>query len=261
MKVVVFLVAFFACHIINAQDYQVLSVKGNVKFKGGKKLEAKDKLKTDDQLIFSTSSDAVAVVGAKTGRFVITPSPKSKDGEFVALVKGALTPGTKKLSTRSGAFNNALDFSRYFKDTILILPTLSYGVSKTTFKQDDKSFFFIRYNFSGEEINKKIKPTQDSLVVNRLELFSIDGKPVDPKNVSNVRLMYLSGSQSTLLSNLNIIAPDTDQLRGEASTLKDLFKGRSGTEIRNEVFAYFNEFYGKVDEANFSRWYLKQPEK
>jgi hypothetical protein len=233
---------------VEAQDYHVVNVKGNVSV-SGKTLKANDKLNADDQLQFSSKTDAIAVVSAKAGRFIISPTVQKKDGELMAYVKDAITPGTKKLSTRSGLFNNQLDFSRYFKDTILFLPVMKY---RTSYKQDDKEFFFIRYKYDGEEINKKLVVSGDTLVIDRKELFSVDKRKIDPALVSNMRLLRVEESEARHFADLHIVVPEEGELIEGVKILKQLYPAK---EVREETISYLNELYGKVDEMNFNKWY------
>jgi hypothetical protein len=249
MKSIFFIIIFcFASFASIGQDYVVLNVKGSVSTPGRGNLKPKDKLKASDKLVFATSKDAVAVVGAKTGRFVITPSPKAKDNELMVYVKDAITPGTKKLSTRSGLFNNALDFAQYFKDTVLLLPVMKY---RTSYKQDEKNFFFIRYNYKGEEISKKLSASGDTLIIIRSELYSVDKKPIEAIEVSDMRLLYLEGSEIHSLAKMNVTSPNPDELTEGIKALKTVFPEK---EIRDEAISYLTELYGKVDDSNFDAW-------
>lgn len=248
MKSTVCFILLLISSLIHAQDYHVLNVKGKVSV-AGKQLKPNDKLKPDDKIVFSSKTDAIAVVSGKAGRFIISPSAQKKDGELMAYVKDAITPGTKKLSTRSGLFNNTLDFTQYFKDTVLLLPAMKY---RTSYKQDEKSFFFIRFNYNGEEISKKLAASGDTLVIIRNELYSVDKKLIDPAQVSNIRLLYLENSEIHTLTKLNVVAPKESDLVEGVRILKQLYPAK---EVREESISYLTELYGKIDESNFDQWY------
>lgn len=255
MKSVFFIITFcFASFLATAQEFHVISVKGSVAVVGKTgNLKANDKIKADDKLKFSSPTDAVAVVGTKTGRFIISPSSKSKDGELLSIVKEVITPGTKKLSTRSGLFNNALDFTQYFKDTVLFLPVMKYPVN-ATYRPTDKSFFFIRYTYNGEDINKKIETSGDTLVIDRSQLFSVDKKQIDPGSVSNMRLFHMNNSEITLFAKMNVVSPDPAELAEGVKVLKKLYTAK---EVREEAISYLTELYGKLDDSNFDAWFRK----
>jgi len=252
MRTVLCLIAFCVMiSIVKGQDYHVVNVKGAVTIPGKGTLKPNDKLKADDKIQFSSKTDAIAVVSAKAGRFIISPTVQKKDGELVAYVKDAITPGTKKLSTRSGLFNNMLDFSQYFKDSVLFLPEMRF---QTSYKQDEKSFFFIRYSYNGEEINKKLSISGDTLVIIRNELYSIDKKQIDPTKVSNMRLLHMDNSEVSLFAKINAVSPPESELIEGVKILKKLYPAK---EVREETISYLTELYGKIDQANFDRWYKK----
>lgn len=235
-----------------AQEYHVINVKGSVAVVGKTgNLKPNDKIKADDKLKFSSPSDALAVVGTKTGRFIISPSKRSKDGELLSLVKDVITPGTKKLSTRSGLFNNTLDFTQYFKDTLLFLPVMKYPVN-AKFRANEKSFFFIRYAFNGEDINKKLEMSGDTLVIVSNELFSVDKKPVEPASVSNLRLFHMDNGQVTQFAKMHIVVPNPVDLAEGVKVLQRVYHSK---DVKEEAFSYLSELYGKIDEANFTTWY------
>jgi hypothetical protein len=155
------------------------------------------------------------------------------------------------LSTRNGLFNNALDFTQYFKDTVLFLPVMKYPVN-ANYRPTEKSFFFIRYTYNGEDINKKLEASGDTLLIVRNELFSIDKKPIDPAKVSNMRLMHMADSEITLFARLNVVSPDPNELAEGVKVLKKLY---SPKEVRDETISYLTELYGKVDDSNFNSWF------
>jgi len=241
-----------------AQDYFVLQVKGQVKrTKSGVVVKTKDVIKADEQLTFSSPADAVAVVNPKAGRFIIKPGAPTKKNELFAFVKDALSQASSRLSTRSGGFNNVLDFQTYFKDPILLLPELRYKVNGDSYPINENSFFYIEYQYKGEAIPKQLKINPDSLlIIERAELFKIDGQSIAAGETTGHQLMYLNNGSASLLSSLQFNLADPETVKTEITVLVDALKSEKASpkKITDEAMAYLLENYAKVDESNLKRW-------
>ncbi len=244
--------------LVHSQEYYVLQVKGTVKkSKTGALVKTKDVIKADEQLTFSSATDAVALVNPKAGRFILKPGKPTKTNELIAYMKDALSQASSRLSTRSGGFNNVLDLKAFFKDPVLLLPELQYKVNGASFPISESAFFFIRYQYNGEAINKQLSINKDSLIiVNRIELFKVDGKPIAGGETSGHQLMYFSGQVELSLCPLVFNLADPETVKTEADVLLDALKSANNTseKILTELSAYLVENYAKVDDGNLRRW-------
>ncbi len=240
------------------QDYYVLQVKGIVKkVKTGALIKTKDVVKADDQLTFSSPSDAVAVVSPKSGRFILKPGKSTKSNELMSYVKDALSPASTRLSTRSGGLNNMLDLRALFSQPILLLPELHYKVNGQNFPISQKTFFFIQYQYKGELINKQLKINPDSLlIINRSDLFKIDGKSVNESEIKTPVLHYYSDKGSVLISPISFTLADLTAVKTEVDVLVEALgtSEKDSSKIQNEILDYLSEHYGKVDSDNLKRW-------
>lgn len=237
-----------------AQDYHVLQVKGSVRKTSGVQVKPGEVISQNDKLAFGSADDAVAVVNPKLGRFIIKPGPAAGNGEFLTMVKDAVTPGIKKLSTRSAVIGNVVDFQTFFQDPWVILDQLVVKVSTVAFPLSPESFFFIRYRLNDEEINKKLKFSGDTIIIFRDELFSVDDAPIDPHQAKEQRLFHFHSGKAHFISNVSLIAPDLNSLRGELQALARSLD-RKKFDVAEESKLYITEFYGKVMPYDFTHWY------
>lgn len=253
-----FLLSFAISLTLFGQDYYVLQVKGIVKKnKTGELIKTKDMVKADDQLTFSSSSDAVAVVSPKSGRFILKPGKQNKSNELMSYVKDALTPASTRLSTRSGGLNNMLDLKTFFSQPILLLPELQYKVNGQSFPIAEKTFFFIQYQYRRESINKQLKINPDSLLsINRSDLFKIDGKSVNESEIKTPVLHYYSDKGSVLISPISFTLADLTAVKNEVEVLVETLgtSEKDSSKIQNEILNYLSEQYGRVDSDNLTRW-------
>ena len=245
--------------VCQAQEYYVLQVKGHVKIsKSDKELKTNDIIKANDKLIFSTENDAVAVVSSKSGRHILKPTHTQGTSELATIVKNILVPANNRLSTRNGGFNTPLDFQIYFADTVLLLSEMKHLINPAHFTLSDTSFFFLRYTFQGQEINKKLFSLSDSLIIKRSTLFSVDGKAIEAADVSDFKLFYLNGPNAAFISSLKISIPDLGTLKTETDVLKKVLSVNHSKEVvLDEILTYLLFQYGKTDLANLEAWYKK----
>lgn len=256
--ILLFLLSLTISLTLFGQDYYILQVKGIVKKnKTGELIKTKDVVKADDQLIFSSSSDAVAVVSPKSGRFILKPGKQIKSNELISYVKDALSPASTRLSTRSGGLNNILDLKTLFAQPILLLPELHYKVNYKSFPIAEKTFFYIQYLYKGELINKQLQINTDSLlIINRVDLFKIDGKPVDESEIKNFVLHYYSEKGPILISPISFILADLTAVKNEVDVLVETLgtSEKDSSKTQNEILNYLSEQYGKVDGPNLQHW-------
>ena len=244
----------FSMSLAEAQEYYVIQVKGTVKKSEGTILTAGQTINANDKLIFGSATDAVAVANAKSGRFVIQAKPTAKPGEFISFVKDAITPGVKRLSTRHGELNTLVDFQTSFKEIHLLLPELKYRVNAANFPLSENSFFFIRFAYNGEVINKKINWSADTIIINREQLFTIDGNKIEATSAQDLKLYYFTNGTSQLITSLRFDVTSQETLQSDAHEFAKVYP-KDDRKLKEELFLFLNEFYGKVDEGNFNRWF------
>jgi hypothetical protein len=243
-----------------AQDYYVLQVKGTVRLaKTGAALKSKDVISGADKLIFSTPNDAVAVVSSKNGRAVITPTARKRSSELTVMVKDIILPATNKLSTRSGRWNSSVEMKAYLKDTLLLLEAITFRVNPVAFPIDQENFFFIRYKYRDDVINKRIRNSGDSLMIERSGLFMVDDVPIPPGAVSSMQLLRKEGSSVQVMGDLYLSAPDNKAVWDELLIIRQVRGSAIGSDAVIEEFeSHLNDSYGKVDHQDFLRWYNHQ---
>ena len=259
MKTFLFALVLMISGAAMGQDFYVLQVKGKVKsLQSGKEIKTNDVIKADEQLSFSTSTDAVAVVNAKTGRFVLKPGKPNKQNEFLTYVKDALNQSSSRLSTRAGThFSNVIDFKTYFDKTIYLLPEQRYQASRSSYPISNDSFFFIQYTYKGEQVNKKLSGTVDNeIFIDREELFKVDGQAINLTDVTKLYLHYYSNSASSELTALAFNVTDPETVKQEVAVLqRALTSANTATDkIKQEIAAYLEENYGKVEVDNVAKW-------
>ena len=233
---------------LKAQDYQVIHVKGEIsRVESGNLLKPGDKVSADEQINFKSSDAMAAVLNSEMGRFILKANPdEKKSGNLIYVLKSTVTPVRGGMSTRATGINNAFDLKVYFAEApyVWVGNFVVLKMSSIAFPMDEDNFFFLRYTWKGDQINKKLGYDADKLVVNKEEVFKIDGSEIDPYEATDFRLYYYkSGNEeSELITEISFVLIDQESLMNVYEALKDQSKYPF-----NDVADLFSSMYGKCD--------------
>jgi len=232
-----------------SEDYTVIKVQGSIlKKKSGDPLGQGSVFASDEQLLFETADSRAAVIGSTRGRLILTSGNKGS-------ARSNLLPAMSNMSSRSGSLINFIDLQNHFKGNYLILNETAIRISSDNFPMDDNNLFYIRYDYKGEAINKKLTYKRDTLYIDKRELFKVDGKPIPNTATKDVKLYYMNtGNKSTLINEFTLITPDNEELKKEIQIILDTIKDKPYKDKVNEVVSYLNEYYGKPNKDNVKKW-------
>lgn len=238
--------------------YFVLNIKGSVKIKKtGKALKINDQISDKEILLFTTPADALVVISSKNGRMVLKPKQSSKSSELVCVVSEILNPGTARLSSRGGQITNIIELGNFFgNDSMNILGSTNVWISPLAFPMNQENFFFVRYTWNGETINKKLSYANDSLSLIKSELYKVDGKDISPSETSNATLYYKKGASTSPICAFTISFPEETQLKETISAFKQHSTSKGDAFIK-ELVPLLNDSYGKTEVGNVKWWVRK----
>ncbi|MEL6559289.1 MAG: hypothetical protein AAFQ94_13955 [Bacteroidota bacterium] len=255
IAIVCFTILLFAQGGI-AQSYTIIHVKGDLKLADGTPLKRGTKLNPDAQLVFGSETAAAAAISNSRGRFVIKKggvSANSNDSFY--LLKAVLTPVKGRMSTRSGKLNNLVVLKKFFSDTPLaFLGDKEYvEISPEAFPQDYQRFFFLRYQYLGETINKKLLSDKQTMIWDKEEIFKVDGEKIEQAETSNHELYYLGTNGSpTLVSSVSFAFVPREEL----NTLVDIIKVEESGSKELQIKAFtelITDLYGKPLTASVEK--------
>lgn len=235
---------------IALDQYRVIKVNGQIVYtKSGKDMHQGDVFASNASLKFKTSESRAAVISKLKGRKILTA--KSSKGN-----KATLLPAMNGLSTRSGGIVNLLDLKNHFNGSYLVIDEAKVKIGGKDFTQGKGNFFFLRYDYNGETINKKLSSSEDSLILNPDEIFKIDGKSIDGSKINAVKLYYRNGSKSQYINQFAPQFVKGDDLKMEVQIIIEELKDKEKKEKTDEVTSYLIENYAKPGRDNLN-WYLE----
>jgi hypothetical protein len=235
-------------------DYKVIKVNGSITMKSsGKNLATGTVFSDNENLTFGQPTAKAAVINPDKGRFVITP----ENATDLTNSKSNFIPGLSNISSRSGAssLRNIVDMKNYFTGNFMVFDSTNIIVNSPDFPIDDNNFFYCRYNYNNEVINKKLGFKGDTIVIYKNDLLSIDGKPILSDEVSEIQLFYYKKNEnkSVLINTFNPVFAE-ESLKEEVQVILDELSNKTYKEKLDAIVSYLNEFYGKPDEANLKNW-------
>jgi len=240
----------------NAQDlFTVIKVSGNIIIeRTGFALGTGTSFAQNENLLFKIPESRAAVINPDRGRFLLTSENLTDFRNY----KSNYLPSAGKISTRALSVNMAIkDLKDHFEGNYFILNETGLKIDTTVYPMSDSRFFYITYNYANRAINKKLAFNYDTLFLKKNELLAVDGKLIPDSSISEMALMYLVAGESYTATPVCVftpVFPDYIVLGQEISVILDQINKKSYNEKYNEISAFINEFYGKVDDANLERW-------
>jgi len=232
------------------EDFKVIKVNGNILLKAkGISLETGTVFSDKEDLLFRSEDASAAVINSQKGRLVLT----SKNHDLSAASSNYM-PSMYNISSRGNPLLNNTDLSNHFSGRYVILDRQYIKIDKKSFPMDNDHFFFLRYIYKEEEINKKLGFSADTLIIDKKSLFTVDGKPIPGTDNTSIKLFYRKGNESVFISDFDLIFPDLEQLKKETEMILSAIKNKPVKEKIGEVDSYINEFYGKVYQDNLLSW-------
>lgn len=261
-----FVGAFLAAPLATqAQDlFIVLSVNGTIQRANGSALKRGDRVNGSEQLTFKGASAAAALVHPRKGRYVVKSGARGSSSEFKAILGQHVVASrpAQRLSSRDAGLNNQADIAHYIAGTRdgtvenrLLFGVWRFEVSPASFPLNDSRFFFVRYDYRGEAINKKLDFQNGSVAIDPATFYTVDGKPIDRREVHNCALFYLRGDQPMTIGAFQPVFASKEQ-QEEVRLLVESYQsaGVSAEDIFYEVTTYLSDHHGKPVAGNLKTY-------
>jgi hypothetical protein len=263
--ILVFLLVVFAFITCQAQQYNVVTTKGNILYGNDKKLLGRgDKVDIDGHLVFK-DQEAMAVLIGNTGeRFILkkNQTAASGDSELMATIKDVLIPMKKMaaLTTRGSIDHKIIDLEAMIGDQnfVIVGDKMILKLDEAYYPMDDKRYFIFSYYIGTKAVNKKIYFEENQLVFQASKLFLNDEDQIDPATIKEVKVFYRDDikKDTRLISSFRPVVLSNERLKAECDILIDFYKeaGMDNSLIKEEINDYLNSFYGKTAKEPVYIW-------
>ena len=228
-----------------ADKYNVIKVDGRIIFEKTKAdMKRGDIYISGTPLNFITLQSRAAVVSSIKGRFVLSGAEKGQT---------KILPAANNISSRAGALINMVDLRNHFSGKYLIIDKMELELNEDAFPMNEESFFYLSYYHNDEQIRKKLEHNGNQLILDKDEIFSVDGKPI-PVEEKEMTLFYRTDGKSSKISTFTPVFPDSNDLKAEVDIILDEYADKDNETKIKEVSAYLGEFYGKPQKENVEAW-------
>jgi hypothetical protein len=253
--ITVFAIAVISClsffsnekkdNLAETNKFNVINVQGLIKFQtSGEQMKRGDVYISGTKLSFADNISRAAIVNKSQGRFILTGNTKGK-------VK--VLPAANNISSRSGALLNLIDLKKHFTDRYLILKRSEVQIGSSSFPMNKDNFFYLTYEHNGEEIAKKLRHEGDFLILDKDEIFKIDGEAIQVSE-KEMKLYYREDGKGIKVNEFTPVFADNDLLVEEVSLLLQSFEGEADEKKIEEVAAHLIDFYGTPHKENLKSW-------
>lgn len=200
-KYLMLLVAMVMPALIWAEDYKILYLTTPSISIGGKTCKVGDSFRDDSDISWESPRQAMKVVSKSDGKQHLIVSGQFAKARAKSL-KSYLV-ASKDLSTRRGELINTMELGLALTDTFYLLDEIEILTPIET--DGTTKFFYATYDYNGEKINKKLAKDGQELIFGH-DLFSIDGKTVDPFDVT-LEVWYVDTEKNcrTLITDAMVI--------------------------------------------------------
>lgn len=241
----------FCINSFSQDEFKVIKVNGTILLKTKNvSLETGTVFSEKEDLLFRTEDATAAVINSQRGRLILTN--KNHD---LSTAKSNYLPSMYNISMRGGStLKNIMDLQNHFSGNYVVLGKQTIEIDDYSFPMDSTHFFFLRYLYKGEDINKKLDHSGCYLIIDKANLYAVDGKPIPSPDNTRIKLYYFKGSESEQVNEFDLIFPDLAQLTKEVRIILDEIKDKPVKEKIGEVDSYINEFYGKLQRENLVSW-------
>lgn len=256
--ILVFAFLFTISSVSVSQDcYTVMKVKGTVyNFSKGKNVTANDELCTSDQLVFKSNNSVVVVHSSSKGRFTLKSKAADSKSEF-SCVMGDVLKQSSSGNLSSRAVTSLQD--EFTGDYNIIGNSLKIKVEDKKYIMNDNTFFYLQYKYNGEDVNKKLEFSSDTLIFPKNKIFILNDSEINQEDVENISLLYYDkvNKVSKLISSFKITFLDESTVKTEVQKVLDIAKSLNKNEkdTYKDVLSYMTDAYGNFNVEYFEQWY------
>jgi hypothetical protein len=277
MKNLLVLAIFFIPVTLNAQQYYVLHVVGNVTTENEDTVRMQDQYTEGQKFNFEDSLALIVFLNEKAGKVVLKPghektsqshqtqnsntlrSPKTnkKDylfSEIIALNSQELLPLTSSTFTRGsmGIVNQPEDFEIFFQTPHLLLDTIAIDYNQGYFPTGQEHYFFLE---GSDDKKQKVFTRDGQLLLTEVLFKSVDSSDLKQK-VFHSELFQHKNQNDYPITEVTIVIVEDQQLQQQATMIIEATKKDEPNKagIIEQIHLFFSELYGSCSKDEVKAW-------
>ncbi len=269
-----------------SQEYHTIRVNGTIILvEKNAELQRGTVFEERDSLVFKTYNSLATVVHPEKGRFILRPDnvdlayakasytpalsniqSRTIDADFseeyedidLSKAKASFTPAISNISSRGSDLMTLSELQNHFHGRYAIVDDIRLNINTEKFPMTEEKFFFIRYELNREPVFKQLSFDDNTVIINKKALLSIDGKQIpDPSVIKEMEVWYLERDDDNNITYIGTFEPvfiNEKELLEEVSIILNVFEDKNKDEVLAEILSFINEFYGKPNKNSVEVW-------
>jgi hypothetical protein len=257
-----------------SEVYYVVHIKGEIIHKStSKKLKLQDQLHFSDELIFKHPEAKLVLYNTDKGHFIIdktstkdveqSTAPISEFTKNIKLEKELFLSSRRYSGTRSTEQERINDLEQFFGiNTFVFLgDSYKFRINTNTYPMTSGKYFVYRYSYGGNDYNKRIDYSADTLIFNKHSLYRVKGNLINPVDAGEVDIYYFNNKTSPVkITTLLPVFISENELKTELEVLLNVLKEESLSkeQILNKLFDHVELVYGNTNQSMFNNWAISK---
>ncbi|OJJ22183.1 hypothetical protein BKI52_09090 [marine bacterium AO1-C] len=207
-------ITFMSFSVARAQStYYILAVKGKIYNQTTKTyLKPRTKINSSNKVVFKDKNAVAVLYSRGKGRFKLKLKNKAAASESAIFVKKTLFAQKQGAIARAANINSLTELKAHFnkarKGYLILGNRLELKINPAVFAKFGKGQPYIRYSYKGQQINKALKYKDSTLIIDREELFKVDGEEIQEELATDFIISYYIYDKE---SSVYIAEPETKQ--------------------------------------------------
>jgi hypothetical protein len=258
-----------------AQTYTILHVGGDIRRKSSdQRLKVGEKVGNEEELTYFTPKSKAVLMSKETGRVILSGEyayavEQGNDYEmemgYSSPLKMAILPKQRSgKPLRFDVYDKISDFKAFFGTGrfAIIGNKLEVEVDAQKYADNDSRFIY-HYQLGKDSIGKEIPRSQNTLIINKNDLYFNNGKVLNPEDILEAGLSYQSiknnqTSGASITEKLVTFQPvfvEEESVYQEVKTLLEFLDNPQDAEkVKTEMLNFVYDVYGRVDVKSFVEW-------
>ena len=228
------------------QNYKVLYTDGNV-FVNDSLITKGELIKDSEKIIFKNKKGVLKVCFDNCSKIKILSNylflkSKSKTiSDYITYYESLGIRGNEVI--KISELKDLLDISK-----VAVIDTLKISINNFNLPLDNSNYFYLRYNYLGDTINKKLETNNSELLINK-DAFNIKNiGMIDTENclLSLYHYNEIKKKSTLIISNFRIVFIDVQKIKND---IADIVKINNKSISFDEKLQFLSDYF-KVDFPN-----------
>jgi hypothetical protein len=223
----------------------------------GKVVKIGEKIKANAQIALPNSSAFLRVFNGRESTTV------KNSGLLSANISKPRSMSNTVVAATKAVIANKADLTALLRTkSLLIIDSMHIPIPAALYVlpvfegEPEGNFFFITYQYQGENVNKLLRNAENNSFVLDEDIFSIVGNKINPEEAQDIELRYAHNAESDekIAQNLSLVFLHTTEIKEEIQAFISTSTEQDQEKLLTEILRYLHQYYGKPERAHLRNW-------